>query len=65
MKASKMIEMLQKAIAVAGDVEVDIADGYSGRLYEGDFDIWPYQLKPGTMAIEIEIGGHEKHWSEE
>ena len=65
MKASKMIESLQKAIAMVGDVEVDISDNYSGRLYEGDFDIWPYQINPDTVGIEIEIAGHEKHWSEE
>ena len=64
MKASEMIEKLQKAIAVAGDVEVDIYfDGY--WIYQGDFDIWPYVETTGAVGIEIEIGGHEKHWSEE
>ena len=65
MKASEMIEKLQKAIVMVGDVEVDIADGYSGRLYEGDFAVCPYQEKDGTMTIEIGIGGHEKHWEDE
>lgn len=58
MKVSRLIELLG---LYEPDLEVNIVDGYAGKIYSGDFEVVSFKDLDGWVSVDIGIGGCEFH----